>query len=129
MEGKTLEMFYTQLVLLPRVMRYAQYVLLAVGCVLLLIPIVYHMRSQVGGGLGRAAHCLPAGGRGRGLGWGALAVPLCRGLPQPGPASGSPGRARSLLSLTSCISASLPVPGGCRRVLGYETWYLVCPSG
>nr|KAF6467636.1 scavenger receptor class B member 1 [Rousettus aegyptiacus] len=46
MEGKTLEMFYTQLVLLPRVMRYAQYVLLAVGCVLLLIPIVYHMRSQ-----------------------------------------------------------------------------------
>lgn len=62
MEGKTLEMFYTQLVLLPRVMRYAQYVLLAVGCVLLLIPIVYHMRSQVGGGLGRAAHCLPVMG-------------------------------------------------------------------
>ncbi|ELK14262.1 Scavenger receptor class B member 1 [Pteropus alecto] len=67
MEGQTLETFYTQLVLMPKVLHYAQYVLLAVGCVLLLIPIIYQIRSQVGGSLGRAAHCLPAGGQVGGL--------------------------------------------------------------
>ncbi|XP_067557280.1 scavenger receptor class B member 1 isoform X4 [Pseudorca crassidens] len=46
MEGETLQTFYTQLVLMPKVLRYAQYVLLALGCVLLLIPIVYQIRSQ-----------------------------------------------------------------------------------
>ncbi|XP_039735186.1 scavenger receptor class B member 1 isoform X2 [Pteropus medius] len=46
MEGQTLETFYTQLVLMPKVLHYAQYVLLAVGCVLLLIPIIYQIRSQ-----------------------------------------------------------------------------------
>ncbi|KAB0400324.1 hypothetical protein E2I00_006104, partial [Balaenoptera physalus] len=50
MEGETLQTFYTQLVLMPKVLHYAQYVLLALGCVLLLIPIVYQIRSQVGGG-------------------------------------------------------------------------------
>ncbi|XP_068419449.1 scavenger receptor class B member 1 isoform X2 [Eschrichtius robustus] len=46
MEGETLQTFYTQLVLMPKVLHYAQYVLLALGCVLLLIPIVYQIRSQ-----------------------------------------------------------------------------------
>uniref|UniRef100_A0A8C2XVT4 Scavenger receptor class B member 1 n=1 Tax=Capra hircus TaxID=9925 RepID=A0A8C2XVT4_CAPHI len=46
MEGETLETFYTQLVLMPKVLNYAQYVLLALGCVLLLIPIIYQIRSQ-----------------------------------------------------------------------------------
>lgn len=50
MEGETLQTFYTQLVLMPKVLHYAQYVLLALGCVLLFIPIVYQIRSQVGGG-------------------------------------------------------------------------------
>ncbi|XP_062038033.1 scavenger receptor class B member 1 isoform X2 [Lepus europaeus] len=46
MEGETLSTFYTQLVLLPNVLQYAQYVLLALGCVLLLAPVVYQVRSQ-----------------------------------------------------------------------------------
>ncbi|XP_068845660.1 scavenger receptor class B member 1 isoform X5 [Capricornis sumatraensis] len=46
MEGETLETFYTQLVLMPKVLNYAQYVLLALGCILLLIPIIYQIRSQ-----------------------------------------------------------------------------------
>ncbi|XP_006050060.2 scavenger receptor class B member 1 isoform X2 [Bubalus bubalis] len=46
MEGETLETFYIQLVLMPKVLHYAQYVLLALGCVLLLIPIIYQIRSQ-----------------------------------------------------------------------------------
>uniref|UniRef100_A0A8W4FCX7 Scavenger receptor class B member 1 n=1 Tax=Sus scrofa TaxID=9823 RepID=A0A8W4FCX7_PIG len=46
MEGETLQTFYTQLVLMPKVLHYAQYVLLALGCVLLFIPIVYQIRSQ-----------------------------------------------------------------------------------
>ncbi|XP_007936301.1 scavenger receptor class B member 1 [Orycteropus afer afer] len=46
MEGDTLTAFYTQLVLLPEVLHYAQYVLLALGCGLLLIPVVYQIRSQ-----------------------------------------------------------------------------------
>uniref|UniRef100_A0A8C9AJ35 Scavenger receptor class B member 1 n=1 Tax=Prolemur simus TaxID=1328070 RepID=A0A8C9AJ35_PROSS len=50
MEGETLRSFYTQLVLLPKVLHYAQYVLLGLGCVLLLVPVVYQVRSQVGGG-------------------------------------------------------------------------------
>lgn len=50
MEGETLNTFYIQLVLMPKVLHYAQYALLALGCVLLLIPVVYQIRSQVGGG-------------------------------------------------------------------------------
>ncbi|XP_058897049.1 scavenger receptor class B member 1 isoform X2 [Kogia breviceps] len=46
MEGETLQTFYTQLVLMPKVLHYGQYVLLALGCVLLFIPIVYQIRSQ-----------------------------------------------------------------------------------
>nr|AAR12144.1 scavenger receptor class B member 1 [Tupaia belangeri]ABY84055.1 scavenger receptor class B member 1 antigen [Tupaia belangeri] len=46
MEGETLRTFYTQLVLLPAVLHYAQYVLLALGCLLLLVPVVHHIRSQ-----------------------------------------------------------------------------------
>jgi hypothetical protein len=58
MEGEPLSTFYTQLVLWPKVMQYAQYVLLALGGALLLVPVVYQVRSQVGG-RGRA------GGTGR----------------------------------------------------------------
>lgn len=46
MEGETLQTFYTQLVLVPKVMYYAQYVLLALGGALLLVPIIYQARSQ-----------------------------------------------------------------------------------
>ncbi|KAM8918117.1 scavenger receptor class B member 1 isoform 2-T2 [Lycaon pictus] len=46
MEGKPLKTFYTQLVLMPNVLHYAQYVLLALGCILLLIPIIHQLRSQ-----------------------------------------------------------------------------------
>ncbi|KAF6278449.1 scavenger receptor class B member 1 [Rhinolophus ferrumequinum] len=46
MEGETLHTFYIQLVLLPKVLHYAQYVLLALGCVLLFISVVYQIRSQ-----------------------------------------------------------------------------------
>ncbi|XP_064128126.1 scavenger receptor class B member 1 isoform X1 [Loxodonta africana] len=46
MEGQALQTFYTQLVLLPAVLHYAQYVLLALGCALLLIPVVHLIRSQ-----------------------------------------------------------------------------------
>lgn len=46
MEGETLNTFYIQLVLMPKVLHYAQYALLALGCVLLLIPVVYQIRSQ-----------------------------------------------------------------------------------
>lgn len=102
MEGKTLQTFYTQLVLMPRVLHYAQYVLLAVGCVLLLIPIIYQIRSQVGGSLGRAAHCLPAGGRGRGAWMGRPshpAVPVHSLSLEP--ASGSLGR--GAVACISCI--------------------------
>ncbi|EPY89717.1 scavenger receptor class B member 1 [Camelus ferus] len=48
MEGETLQTFYTQLVLMPKVLHYAQYVLLALGCVLLLIPVIYQIRNQLG---------------------------------------------------------------------------------
>ncbi|XP_014642672.1 PREDICTED: scavenger receptor class B member 1 isoform X2 [Ceratotherium simum simum] len=46
MEGATLRSFYNQLVLMPTVLHYAQYVLLALGCILLLVPIVLQIRSQ-----------------------------------------------------------------------------------
>ncbi|XP_016058666.1 PREDICTED: scavenger receptor class B member 1 [Miniopterus natalensis] len=46
MEGETLQTFYTQLVLIPKVLHYSQYVLLALGAVLLLIPVIYEIRSQ-----------------------------------------------------------------------------------
>ena len=50
MEGEPLQTFYTQLVVVPSVLHYAQYVLVGLGCVLLLIPIIHQIRSQVGGG-------------------------------------------------------------------------------
>ncbi|KAM7051185.1 scavenger receptor class B member 1 isoform 2-T2 [Molossus nigricans] len=46
MEGETLQKFYTQLVLMPKLLHYAQYVLLALGCLLLLVPVVYQIRTQ-----------------------------------------------------------------------------------
>ncbi|KAM5238991.1 scavenger receptor class B member 1 isoform 6-T6 [Ctenodactylus gundi] len=46
MEGETLHTFYMQLVLMPKILHYAQYVLLALGGALLLIPVVYQVRSQ-----------------------------------------------------------------------------------
>ncbi|XP_029778765.1 scavenger receptor class B member 1 isoform X1 [Suricata suricatta] len=46
MEGQPLQTFYTQLVLVPNVLHYAQYVLLGLGCFLLLIPILHQIRSQ-----------------------------------------------------------------------------------
>lgn len=46
MGGKTLNTFYTQLVLMPQVLHYAQYVLLGLGGLLLLVPIIYQLRSQ-----------------------------------------------------------------------------------
>lgn len=46
MEGAPLRTFYKQLVLMPKVMHYAQYALLALGGALLLVPIVYQARSQ-----------------------------------------------------------------------------------
>ena len=69
MEGETLETFYIQLVLMPKVLHYAQYVLLALGCVLLLIPIIYQIRSQVSSGQSMAwaewsLACLLGGRRG-----------------------------------------------------------------
>lgn len=47
MGGKPLSTFYTQLVLMPQVLHYAQYVLLGLGGLLLLVPIIYQLRSQV----------------------------------------------------------------------------------
>ncbi|XP_004709675.1 scavenger receptor class B member 1 isoform X1 [Echinops telfairi] len=46
MEGEPLHTFYMQLVLLPMVLHYGQYVLLALGCALLLVPVLYQLRSQ-----------------------------------------------------------------------------------
>uniref|UniRef100_A0A2I3LTI4 Scavenger receptor class B member 1 n=1 Tax=Papio anubis TaxID=9555 RepID=A0A2I3LTI4_PAPAN len=62
MEGETLHTFYTQLVLMPKVMHYAQYVLLALGCVLLLVPVICQIRSklapaEVSGGIRRRQTC------------------------------------------------------------------------
>ncbi|XP_078292061.1 scavenger receptor class B member 1 isoform X1 [Panthera onca] len=46
MEGEPLQTFYTQLVLVPSVLHYAQYVLVGLGCVLLFISIIHQIRSQ-----------------------------------------------------------------------------------
>ncbi|CAH7245750.1 Scarb1 [Phodopus roborovskii] len=46
MGGEPLNTFYTQLVLMPQVLHYAQYVLLGLGSLLLLVPIIYQLRSQ-----------------------------------------------------------------------------------
>lgn len=46
MGGKPLSTFYTQLVLMPQVLHYAQYVLLGLGGLLLLVPIICQLRSQ-----------------------------------------------------------------------------------
>ncbi|EHH21316.1 hypothetical protein EGK_04339 [Macaca mulatta] len=60
MEGETLHTFYTQLVLMPKVMHYAQYVLLALGCVLLLVPVICQIRSKPGAHLQQQS-CFCAG--------------------------------------------------------------------
>lgn len=65
MEGQTLRTFYTQLVLRPKVLHYAQYVLLALRCALLLIPIVW---SQLGGGRSLAGAEWPFAGALGGVG-------------------------------------------------------------
>lgn len=54
MGGKPLSTFYTQLVLMPQVLHYAQYVLLGLGGLLLLVPIIYQLRSQVSRRCGQA---------------------------------------------------------------------------
>uniref|UniRef100_A0A8C5KY81 Scavenger receptor class B member 1 n=1 Tax=Jaculus jaculus TaxID=51337 RepID=A0A8C5KY81_JACJA len=46
MQGEPLRTFYTQLVLMPTVLHYAQYVLLALGGLLLLVPVIFLIRSQ-----------------------------------------------------------------------------------
>lgn len=46
MEGEPLRAFYKQLVLLPKVLHYVQFALLALGGLLLLVPVVYQIRSQ-----------------------------------------------------------------------------------
>ncbi|XP_055003606.1 scavenger receptor class B member 1 isoform X1 [Sorex araneus] len=46
MEGAPLRTFYRQLVLMPKVLYYAQFVLLGLGCVLLLGPVAFLLRSQ-----------------------------------------------------------------------------------
>uniref|UniRef100_A0A8C6F051 Scavenger receptor class B member 1 n=1 Tax=Marmota marmota marmota TaxID=9994 RepID=A0A8C6F051_MARMA len=56
MEGKPLQTFYTQLVLMPKVMHYAQYALLALGGALLLVPIIYQAQSQGSKGDGGQPH-------------------------------------------------------------------------
>lgn len=57
MGGEPLSTFYTQLVLMPQILHYAQYVLLGLGGLLLLVPIIYYLRSQVSrrDGLGQAS--------------------------------------------------------------------------
>lgn len=47
MGGEPLNTFYTQLVLMPQVLQYVQYVLLGLGGLLLLVPVIYQLRSQV----------------------------------------------------------------------------------
>ncbi|KAG8515000.1 Scavenger receptor class B member 1 [Galemys pyrenaicus] len=46
MEGSTLRTFYNQLVLLPKSLFYVQYLLVALGCVLVLISSVYVLMTQ-----------------------------------------------------------------------------------
>lgn len=125
MEGETLQTFYTQLVLMPKVLRYAQYVLLALGCVLLLIPIVYQIRSQVGGGQSLAGAewplaCLLGGRRGSdqipqqpltAVPTDTFSLqPASGGSPRSPPGLGS--CCRILASLACSVATSLPVLGG-----------------
>lgn len=112
MEGEPLQTFYNQLVLMPSVLHYAQYVLLALGCVLLLIPIIYQIRSQVGDGQSEAwaerpIACL----LGEGGAWGPLGIPpvVSADTLNPEPTLGSgPGSLRgaeelSLHAYLSCL--------------------------
>ncbi|XP_004690688.1 PREDICTED: scavenger receptor class B member 1 isoform X2 [Condylura cristata] len=46
MEGSPLKTFYNQLVLLPRALNYVQYLLVALGCILVLIPSAYVILTQ-----------------------------------------------------------------------------------
>lgn len=63
MGGKPLNTFYTQLVLMPQILQYAQYVLLGLGGLLLLVPVIYQLRSQVSwrGGQARVSAPVAAG--------------------------------------------------------------------
>lgn len=131
MEGETLQTFYSQLVLMPKVLHYAQYVLLALGCVLLLIPIVYQIRSQVGGGQSLAGAewplaCLPGGRRGSdqipqqplpAVPTDTFSLqPTSGGSPRSPPGLGS--CCCILASLACSVTTSLPVLGG----LGTLPW-------
>lgn len=135
MEGDTLQAFYTQLVLMPKVLHYAQYVLLALGGVLLLVLLIYQIRSQVSGGrsvaLGRVAHCLPAGGE-RGLGGVARSsLPGVRADARSlEPALGSvrvsagPGElSLGPCSSCACMATSLPVLGGLGTLPQRGCWW------
>ncbi|XP_063449838.1 scavenger receptor class B member 1 isoform X2 [Pan paniscus] len=126
MEGETLHTFYTQLVLMPKVMHYAQYVLLALGCVLLLVPVICQIRSQVGAGQRAAradSHSLACWGKGASdwtlwptAAWSpppAAVLRLCR--------SGSGhcwGLRRTLASFACRVATTLPVLEGLGPSLG-----------
>uniref|UniRef100_A0A8C5USP8 Scavenger receptor class B member 1 n=1 Tax=Microcebus murinus TaxID=30608 RepID=A0A8C5USP8_MICMU len=86
MEGETLRTFYTQLVLMPKVLHYAQYVLLGLGCALLLIPVVRARRAGwLGAGASGRTPCAvrpePASLRGAGPAPPHLCTPLAAALP------------------------------------------------
>ncbi|XP_007489698.2 scavenger receptor class B member 1 isoform X3 [Monodelphis domestica] len=46
MEGQTLSVFYTRLVLMPKLIQYLQYVLNAVGCLFIVITLILVIRNQ-----------------------------------------------------------------------------------
>lgn len=113
MEGEPLQTFYTQLVLMPKVMHYAQYALLALGGALLLVPLVHQARSQVGDCAGTWV-CARAG---PGVGSIRPHPSLCRLLAPLAP----PRTSRT------CVASALPVlgpPRGPQPALGGEAWLL-----
>lgn len=144
MEGEPLQTFYNQLVLMPSVLHYAQYVLLALGCVLLLIPIIHQIRSQVGDGQSEAwaeqpMACL----LGEGGAWGPLGIPPVASAdtlsPEPTLGSGPGVSAWGRGAITACLSLLPPalqllcgsweawgpsLGGAAGRALGNEAWYL-----
>ncbi|XP_027714270.1 scavenger receptor class B member 1-like [Vombatus ursinus] len=46
MEGQTLNVFYNRLVLIPKLAQYFQYVLNAVGCLLIIITLILIIKNQ-----------------------------------------------------------------------------------
>lgn len=126
MEGEPLQKFYLQLVLLPKVLQYAQYVLLALGSLLLLVPVVYQIRSQVSAGRSMAGRpfLLPPG-------------PWTLHLGQrPGSVPGT-GSCRWVLASPVGPATSPPVLGGlgprpwrgCGGLWGWEAWgRMACSS-